>query len=586
MMSAAVRDLHLLYPGRYQTDVRTVCPELWLHNPWITPLREGEPGVEMIPCSYPLINECNRAPYHCLHGFIDFLNSRLGLAIRPTCFRGDIHLSAEERSWFSQVRELAGRDIPFWIISAGGKYDATVKWWDPVRYQRVVDALRGRVQFVQIGQRGHHHPRLEGVIDLRGRTNLRELVRLVYHSHGVVGPVTALMHLAAAVPQPPDRTAGRGAVIIAGGREPAHWEAYPGHQFLHANGMLPCAQNGGCWKDRVRPLRDGDSRDRREHRCLDVVGDLPRCLDMIQAEDVVRRIEGYFRGGAMKFLTPAETRAAAKAVSATASNPYDRQPLNIHSAGLALDRHVRTVAGAALKGSGKGVVITVGEPSSASRVLRILAEMRRKGCRVPVEVWHLPAVRFSRSQSRRLANLDARCFNAQALRKRAPLRLLGRESLRAYALVHSGFEQVFLLDAAGGHGREVSESLFELDKLQAAGAVFWRGGERRHNGSASAIWRSCGLRRPGHGGVDATRMLVDRRRCGRALRLALWFHKNLDFYSRHVESCGELFLLAFRKARRSYALLAAASCRQAVVTPAESASTRSDKAKSEGASRV
>jgi hypothetical protein len=77
------------------------------------------------------------------------------------------------------VHEVTGADIPFWIIAAGGKYDITIKWWALERYQKVVDHFQGRIQFVQVGAEGNHHPKLEGVIDLRGQTSLRELVRLV-----------------------------------------------------------------------------------------------------------------------------------------------------------------------------------------------------------------------------------------------------------------------------------------------------------------------------------------------------------------------------------------------------------------------
>src|SRR5258708_4729270 len=121
MLTAAVRDLHVCYPGRFLTDVRTSCSELWEHNPHITPLSETDRTVEIIECSYPLINRSNDAPYHCLHGFIEFLNDHLGLKIRPTAFKGDVHLSAEERSWHSQARELAGGDIPFLVIAAVGE---------------------------------------------------------------------------------------------------------------------------------------------------------------------------------------------------------------------------------------------------------------------------------------------------------------------------------------------------------------------------------------------------------------------------------------------------------------------------------
>ncbi|MGH7967357.1 MAG: glycosyltransferase family 9 protein, partial [Limisphaerales bacterium] len=125
--------------------------------------------------------------------------------------------------WYSQVQEVTRRETPFWIIDAGGKYDATVKWWARERYQAVVDHFRGRILFVQIGACGHHHPKLEGVIDLRGRTNFRELIRLVYHADGVLCPITALMHLAAAVERKGVQRDPRPCVVVAGGREPVHW---------------------------------------------------------------------------------------------------------------------------------------------------------------------------------------------------------------------------------------------------------------------------------------------------------------------------------------------------------------------------
>lgn len=293
MLTAAVRDLHRCYPGQFLTDVRTPCPQLWENNPYLTSLWEGEPDVEVIDCHYPLIHRSNEAPYHFLHGFIDFLNERLSLQIRPTRFCGDIHVSPLEKSWMSQVHEITGEDTRFWIVVSGGKYDFTAKWWDPARYQQVVDHFRGELRFVQVGERDHHHPPLDGVIDLRGQTDLRQLVRLVYHADGVLCPVTLLMHLAAAVEMKRTPPLNRPCVVVAGGREPPHWEAYPHHQFIHTVGALPCCDNGGCWKSRVHPLGDGDEKDRPENLCVFPVGPLPRCMDMITADEVIRRIRMY-----------------------------------------------------------------------------------------------------------------------------------------------------------------------------------------------------------------------------------------------------------------------------------------------------
>ena len=302
MLTAAVRDLHRCHPGELVTDVRTPCPALWEHNPYLMPLDEDDPDVDVIDCHYPLVHKSNQTPHHFLHGFIDFLNRELELRITPTAFRGDIHISEGERAWFSQVESVKGSCRPFWLLVSGGKLDFTIKWWDHRRYQRVVDHFRDRIDFVQVGEAGHHHPPLDGVVDLRGETSLRELVRLVYHAQGVLTPISLLMHLAAAVPTKEGMPKNRPAVVIAGGREPPHWYAYPHHQVIHTVGALRCCDDGGCWKSRTVPLGDGDEKDLPESLCVDPVGELPRCMDMIAADEVIRRIETYFVGGAVQYL--------------------------------------------------------------------------------------------------------------------------------------------------------------------------------------------------------------------------------------------------------------------------------------------
>jgi Glycosyltransferase family 9 (heptosyltransferase) len=61
---------------------------------------------------------------------------------------------------------------------------------------------------------------LQNVINLCGTTDLRQLVRLVYHAQDVLSPVTLLMHLAPAVETRPGMPRNRPCVVVAGGRVP------------------------------------------------------------------------------------------------------------------------------------------------------------------------------------------------------------------------------------------------------------------------------------------------------------------------------------------------------------------------------
>jgi hypothetical protein len=126
----------------------------------------------------------------------------------------------------------------------------------------------------------------------------------MYHAQGVLCPVTFAMHLAAAVDVKNGAPKNRPCVVVAGGREPSQWEAYPHHQYIHTNGALLCCDNGGCWRSRTVPLGDGDPKDQLDKLCVDVVGNLPRCMDMITDDEVIRRIELYFQGGSLKYLSP------------------------------------------------------------------------------------------------------------------------------------------------------------------------------------------------------------------------------------------------------------------------------------------
>ncbi len=302
MLTAAVRDLHRAYPGQFQTDVRSSADALFENNPWITRLSDRERGVQTLTMHYPLIHESNQRPYHFLHGYVQFLEQQLDLRIPLTAFKGDIHLTTEEQT---SPLKIDGVVLParYWIMVAGGKYDFTAKWWNPASYQAVVDHFQGRLQFVQCGEQGHWHPPLRDVTNLIGKTSLREFIRLMYWADGVVCPVTLAMHLAAAVATPPDRPPRRPCVVIAGGREPTHWEAYPHHQYLTSVGMLSCCADGGCWKSRCQKVGDGDAKDSRElcEQPVQVSDDLmiPLCLDMITPGDVIRRMEMYLSGHAL-----------------------------------------------------------------------------------------------------------------------------------------------------------------------------------------------------------------------------------------------------------------------------------------------
>ena len=540
MLTAAVRDLHRLHPGRFLTDVRSSCPELWEHNPHLTPLAEAARDVEELECHYPLIDRSNEEPLHCLHGFAEFLSRRLRVEVRPTEFRGDIHLSRAERSWKSTVHELAGRDLPFWIINAGGKFDFTIKWWDWRRYQEVVDHFRDRLLFVQVGEVGHYHPPLRHVVDLRGRTDLRQLVRLTYHAEGVLCGVTALMHLAAAVPTRPDRPPVRPAVVIAGGREPTHWEAYPHHQFLHTVGALSCCQKGGCWRARTRALGDGERLDDAKQLCLQVIGGLPRCMDMITAGEVIRRIELYLAGGSCRALRRTDLAAARRAVERSLTEPRFEATVNLGTVVGALADASRTAAGEPQPDmQGRGIVV-LADGFDCSGVLKQVRALRQSGCLWPVECWS--PLRCSRSLAASLRDLGGRWVCSGEADSGAPPTMA---DMRHRALATTAFGEVLLVES-GAPLVPPAGDVFDRIAFREGGAVFPRW---RRNGSRPGVWRLCGVPRPAHT-AGLSGLVVDRARHWAALRLWRWISMHMYFFNGYVDGEGGAAQLAFARLGR------------------------------------
>jgi hypothetical protein len=121
--------------------------------------------------------------------------------------------------------------------------------------------------------------------------------------------------------------------VVAGGRESPHWEAYPQHQFLHTVGALPCCDQGGCWKSRCQLVGDGDEKDRKNlcEMPVQVTPELriPRCMEMLTPQDVIRRIDVYLEGQALRPTVlvarpgsvPAEAPTVEAAPPAAAATP-------------------------------------------------------------------------------------------------------------------------------------------------------------------------------------------------------------------------------------------------------------------------
>ena len=292
-MTAAIYSLHRAHPGKYLTAVESYWPEIFAYNPDV--YARFIPGAEhpemgSLHMHYPAIHDSNRRGIHFMQGWCEFLTSALGVDVPLACNRPQLFFM-----------ERAGPIGDYWIICSGGKRDFTNKLWGRDNYQSVVKRLAGKVKFLQVGGAKPHvpwatacqedsHPRLNGTVNMVGKTTLRELFDVVRHARGVLCGVSLLMHVAAALEKP--------AIVVAGGREPVPWNAYPKQHYVHTIGAMSCSDpqgnvGGACWRSRVVPLGDSEVLDR--DTCERPVDGIPECMRIITPEEVAALVLRYNR---------------------------------------------------------------------------------------------------------------------------------------------------------------------------------------------------------------------------------------------------------------------------------------------------
>lgn len=311
MLSAAIRDLHKGHPNKFLTDLRTNQPDIFLNNPYLTKIKDGEADI-IIEVKSALINQSSGCAKHFIHSFKENIEKQLGISYPITAFKGDIHLSKAEMSWKSQIAEM-GIKKPFWILVSGGKFDFTSKYWPQEYYQEVINHFKNKILFVHCGKKEHFHPKLDNCIDLIGKTSPRQFIRLMYHAIGAVCPITYTMHLAAATPSKYNLPS-RPCIVIAGGLESPTWEAYPNHNFLHSVGTMKCCSTGGCWKSKCSLPKNKSftSANICKNRVnwgevpSDYKNELsdfhyPKCMTNITPKKVISAIEDYHNGDLLCF---------------------------------------------------------------------------------------------------------------------------------------------------------------------------------------------------------------------------------------------------------------------------------------------
>lgn len=311
--SRAVYDFCRAYP-EYEIDIHSPCPSLFAGNPYTTRLDENAPDVEVYALEYNALHESGMTGSHYSEAFrtdiMEKVNTsenveKWGKVIIPkTGLWPEIYLTEEELGWYHQVHCEFYWDGPYWIINAGMKSDNELKMYH--RWQEVVDILnegfQGKVRLIQIGSKSgsgleHIHKPLDGVWNLVGKTNIRELLRLAYWSAGIIGPISFQFVIGAAQFKLPNDSILKEHipnVVVAGGKEGMRWHVYNHVRWINKNGCLPCAVADGCW------LGGAKGKCKNLVKPEDMDEPVPLCFEITRPEEIAEAVFAHYNGGRLE----------------------------------------------------------------------------------------------------------------------------------------------------------------------------------------------------------------------------------------------------------------------------------------------
>jgi hypothetical protein len=218
----------------------------------------------------------------------------------------------------------------------------------------------------------------------------------------------------------------------------------------------------------------------------------------------------------------------------------------------ALDDYMRRPA-PNLNFSGRGIVICAGGErlfTCAYVLLRLLRDL--VSCTLPIQLWHFGGEELAPAMRALLAPLNVELVDATAFLEDYPADIGNGWQLKSYALLHSRFAEVLMLDADQVPVRDPA-LVFEMPEYLQTGAVFWP--DIIDLSPANPIWALTGLAAENCPAWESGQIVIDKRRHLRALRIALYLNERASIVYRMLYGDKDTFLIAWRIAGASVAVV-------------------------------
>ncbi len=193
--------------------------------------------------------------------------------------------------------------------------------------------------------------------------------------------------------------------------------------------------------------------------------------------------------------------------------------------------------------AGRGIVICAGGARFFTCAWVAIGILRRQlGCTLPIEVWYLGDAEMGPAMQALLQEQGVELVDAFAVAKTHPARRFDGWELKTYAITHSRFQEVLLLDADNVPVADPA-FLFETAEYTATGALFWPDIVRLAR--TNEIWAVSGLAPWAGPSFESGQLVIDKARGWRALQLAFWINQRAAEFYRFLYGDKDTFLIAW-----------------------------------------
>jgi len=205
--------------------------------------------------------------------------------------------------------------------------------------------------------------------------------------------------------------------------------------------------------------------------------------------------------------------------------------------------------------SGRGIVICAGGPrlfACAWVLLHMLREVL--GCTLPIEVWYVGAGEMDPIMLALLRTFHCvEPMDATGISSYERIRSQHPHALKPFAILHSSFREVLLIDADNVPIADPS-FLFDTTQYTETGALFWP--DLKPIPESSAVWELTRVPYRREPAFESGQLVIDKARCWKPLSVAMHLNEYANFYYKYLYGDKETFHFGWHMASRQYTMAA------------------------------